>query len=126
MSRRVVEAIDRFAGYGPIVMGMATAAALRTPTRPAPRFGFGDRLRLVRRDLGKTQAEMAMHVGAGLKSYSSWESGQSRPADLADWAERLELRTGIGRAWWLGWGEGDAASISSSDGYASYPGLKVA
>lgn len=50
--------------------------------RPAPRFGFGDRLRLVRRDLGVTQAEMAMKVGVGLKAYSAWESGQFEVAQL--------------------------------------------
>lgn len=91
----------------PTVTGMAQMTVGR---RPAPRFGFGDRLRLVRRDLGLTQAEMAIRVGVGLKAYSAWESGQSRPADLPATAEHLEGITGIDRSWWLGWGEGSAPS----------------
>lgn len=87
----------------PTVVGMAQMTVGR---RPAPKFGFGDRLRLVRRDLGLTQAEMAIRIGCGLKAYSAWESGQSRPADLPSTAEHLEEVTGIERSWWLGWGEG--------------------
>lgn len=87
----------------PTVTGMAQMTVGR---RPAPRWGFGDRLRLVRRDLGLTQAEMAIRVGVGLKAYSAWESGASRPADPPKTAEHLEAVTGIDRTWWLGWGEG--------------------
>jgi transcriptional regulator with XRE-family HTH domain len=77
-----------------------------SPRRPAPTWGFGDRLRLVRRDLGLSQAEMSIRIGVGAKSYSSWESGQARPADLPAMAETLEAATGVDRAWWLGWADG--------------------
>jgi len=38
-------------------------------------------------------------------AYSSWESGQARPADMVERAELLEGSTGIERAWWLGWAD---------------------
>lgn len=81
-------------------------AQMTVGRRPAPKFGFGDRLRVVRRELGLTQAEMAIRIGSGLKAYSAWESGQSKPADLPAAAEHLEQVTGIDRGWWLGWGDG--------------------
>ena len=80
-------------------------AQMTVGRRPAPEFGFGDRLRLVRRDLGLTQAEMAIRLGSGLKAYSAWESGQSKPSDLPAAAIHLEQVTGIDRGWWLGWGD---------------------
>lgn len=83
-------------------------AQMSVERRRPPTWGFGDRLRLVRRELGYTQAEMAVQLGCGLKAYSAWESGASRPADLVAVAEHLEMVTGIARGWWLGWGE-DAA-----------------
>ena len=83
--------------------------------RPAPRWGFGDRLRLVRRDLGLTQAEMADRIGVGLKAYSAWESGASRPADLPRTAEHLQETTGIDRTWWLGWGDGSPDGLPRLD-----------
>lgn len=73
--------------------------------RQPPVWGFGDRLRAVRREDGVTQAEMALKLGVGLKAYSAWESGASRPADMVRTAEMLEERTGIARSWWLGWDE---------------------
>lgn len=79
--------------------------ALKAARRPAPRFGFGDRLRLVRREMGLSQAEMAIRIGVGGKAYAAWESGQSRPADLPQRALQLETLTGIERGWWLGWDE---------------------
>ncbi len=48
---------------------------------------------------------MAIRICVGLKSYSSWESGQARPADLAERAVLLEEATGVERTWWLGWAD---------------------
>ena len=39
-----------------MLLGMA-ASTTRAPRRPAPAFGFGDRLRVVRRELRLTQGE---------------------------------------------------------------------
>jgi transcriptional regulator with XRE-family HTH domain len=93
--------------------------ALKASPRPAPRFGFGDRLRLVRREMGLSQAEMAIRIGVGGKAYSAWESGQARPADLPARALQLENITGIARSWWLGW---DDLPPTDGDGQHSESG----
>ena len=63
-------------------------------------------MRLVRRDLGLTQAEMAESIGVGLKAYGAWESGINSPSNIVETAELLERATGIAWSWWLGRGDG--------------------
>lgn len=71
-----------------------------------PTWKFGDRLRLIRRDMQKSQAEMAALLGVGPKSYGAWESGTNTPSDVDALAQRLEEATGISSDWWLGRGDG--------------------
>ena len=98
-----------------------TLKALKRVTPPP--WGFGDRLRLIRRHLKLTQAETAARLEVGLPAYAAWEAGQSKPADLTVMAVRLETVLGVDRAWWLGWADmdGPGATVKITSRYSSLP-----
>jgi transcriptional regulator with XRE-family HTH domain len=78
-----------------------------------PRWTFAERIRKVRRDRGLTQEEFAENVlGIRLSTYSAWETGRNTP-DLAQLAPVLERKTGVPRAWFLGWM--DEALVTGGD-----------
>lgn len=70
-----------------------------------PQWGFGDRLRKVRTDIGYTQEEMAELLELKAATLSSYESGRANPraTALPALAARLELLTKVPRTWFMGW-----------------------
>lgn len=80
------------------MVGMSTAIG-----RPDLQWGFGDRIRKIRRDIAhKSQAQMADALGVSQKVYAAWESGRSRPADIVAAARRIEAVFGVAASWTLG------------------------
>lgn len=67
-----------------------------------PSWSLADRLRKVRRDRRLTQEEMAAALGVKAVTWSSWESGRTRPHDVVDLASSIELKFGVPAAWVLG------------------------
>ncbi len=74
-----------------------------TPLGHLPRFGFDDRIRRVRRDMGIDQGKMAELLGIDRQTYSAWESGRNKPRSVVAIAEKLEEISGVPRQWFLGW-----------------------
>jgi transcriptional regulator with XRE-family HTH domain len=78
-----------------------------TPLRWRPKVGFDARLRLIRLDYADrvghrvNQDEMADALGVKRGTYRGWESGNSRPADLIAFAQRVYDVTGADPAWLL-------------------------
>lgn len=70
-----------------------------------PEWGFGDRLRKVRTDLGYKQEEFAELLDLNAATLSSYESGRANPraTALPALAARLELLTKVPRVWFMGW-----------------------
>jgi len=54
---------------------------------------------------GAGSAPGPLNVGFNDRTIGAWEAGTNKP-DLADVAVRLEEKTGVRRAWWLGWADG--------------------
>jgi transcriptional regulator with XRE-family HTH domain len=72
-----------------------------------PQFGFGDRLRLVRRDNGWTQERMAQVLTehgyrVGKTTLGAWELGVGEPDRILNLAAALQAITGYPQVWWLG------------------------
>lgn len=67
-----------------------------------PSWSLCDRLRKVRRDRHLTQEQMAAALGVKAVTWSSWESGRTRPHDVVGLASSIELRFGVPAAWVLG------------------------
>jgi transcriptional regulator with XRE-family HTH domain len=100
-------------------------ASVQTQRRLPPAWKLGDRLRLVRRELRLSQAEMAALIDVGAKSYGAWESGTNAPSDIVGLADRLERATGIDRGWWLGW-DGDEPPDESATTRGEAPEMNFA
>lgn len=67
-----------------------------------PSWSLADRLRKVRRDRHLTQEQMAAALGVKAVTWSSWESGRTRPHDVVGLASSIELTFGVPAAWVLG------------------------
>lgn len=82
---------------------MSQATAVHTSW--IPEWTFGDRLRKVRTELGMDQREFAMKLDLKAPTLSSYEAGRANPRarDLPSLAARLELLTGVPKAWFIGW-----------------------
>lgn len=86
-------------------MGMSMS---QETTSWQPELGFGDRLRLVRREYSRltesvvTQEAMASLLGVNPSTYRLWEAGINEPRDLVGIARRLAEVTGADPAWILG------------------------
>lgn len=82
---------------------MSTQAAPRSNW--VPEWTFGDRIRKVRTELGLDQRELAEKLELKHSTLSSYESGRANPraTKLPAMAARLELISGVPRAWFLGW-----------------------
>lgn len=82
-------------------------------TMHIPRLSFGDRLRLVRKESGLTQAAFAQAVGLPAGTVSNYEAGTTAPrhADLEAFCAKVEELFGVPREWLaLGRDPRDAAS----------------
>ena len=67
-----------------------------------PTWGFGDRIRKIRRELGLSQHDFAVSLGVGEKAVASWESGRTTPDDLVDLANRVQRQWQFSAAWLAG------------------------
>lgn len=66
-------------------------------------FGFGDKVRKIRRSLGMSQAEFARHVGASsTASVAAWEAAINEPRRGVAIAKRIGLACGVNPLWLLG------------------------
>lgn len=89
-----------------ITIGMTDTATV-LPLRWRPTIQFAARLRLIRLDYADrvghrvTQDEMAELLETKPGTYRSWEAGNSKPADLIDFAQRIYRAIGVDPAWLL-------------------------
>lgn len=84
--------------------GMSENVSTMPRARRIPAWGWGDRVRKVRREMQLSQAAFADLIGVGDKALAAWESGMNDGPDDRDVvAVRLEEETGVDRRWWLGW-----------------------
>lgn len=75
-----------------------------------PRIKLGDRTRVVRRELGMTQAEFARELAHYLptvkdRAYGAWEAGINEPENKDEVCEALEEMTGYAKEWFMGWAD---------------------
>ena len=74
--------------------------------RRAPRFSFGDRLRVVRKSESITQAEMAARLHVGARALGAWEMDTNQPRDLVPIAMLIEDEFNLPRGWMPGFADG--------------------
>lgn len=67
-----------------------------------PTWGFGDRIRKIRRELGMSQAAFASALDVGEKAVASWESGRTTPDDLVALANKIQGQWDYSAAWLAG------------------------
>ena len=84
------------------------SSVLQFPGKRPPRLKLGDRTRVVRREMGLSQAAFAAKLAEYLpsvkaKAYGAWEAGINEPENKEDVCVALEKMTGYPRTWFLGW-----------------------
>lgn len=67
-----------------------------------PRLTFGDRVRLIRRELQLSQEQLASRLGVKKVTLGAWEVGRNEPSDLIATAKRIQLATGVPASWIVG------------------------
>lgn len=67
----------------------------------APKIGFGDRLRIVRRHLGIPQTVMAKALGVNEATYSAWETLGTEPRGIVEVAKKVEKLFKVPAQWLL-------------------------
>jgi len=67
-----------------------------------PSWGFGDRVRKIRREEGLSQAEFAAQISVGEKAVAAWESGRTSPQDIVAVAKSIQKAWGWSAAWVAG------------------------
>jgi len=87
-----------------------TLNPVQTRRKKPPAIKLGDRTRVVRREMGLTQAEFAAELANYLptvkdRAYGAWEAGINEPENKAEVCVALEAMTGYPREWFMGWGE---------------------
>ena len=97
------------------------------PRKRPPAIKLGDRTRVVRREMGLTQAEFAVRLAEYLPSvkdraYGAWEAGINEPDNKAEVCEALERMTGYPREWFMGWA--DASGPTPAAPGVHPPGLE--
>jgi len=84
-------------------------------TQPAgdfvPEWSDGEKLRKIRRHLGKTQEEFATALGVKPTTYSAWEADRNSVREPKVIARRLKMLAGVPMWWFL-----DSERPSGPDG----------
>ncbi len=98
---------------------MSTVLQFPTRKRP-PRLKLGDRTRVVRREMGLSQAAFAAKLAEYLptvkaKAYGAWEAGINEPDNKEDVCVALEEMTGYPRTWFMGWDDSNAPHPAGPD-----------
>lgn len=84
------------------------------PERWVPQDNFGNRLILVRRELGLTQAQAAEMCGLDAGSWNNWEHG-TRPRGLDEIVKKIADALGVDRDW-LMWGSTSLRKVHKRTG----------
>lgn len=80
-------------------------------------FGFGDKVRKLRRSLGMSQGEFARHVNAtSAGSVAAWEAAINEPRHGVAIAKRIGLACGVNPLWLLGLSEDPRPGNGGPDG----------
>jgi len=101
------------------------------PRKVPPKITLGDRTRIVRRELGLTQAEFAAELAKYLPSvkdraYGAWEAGINEPENKVEVCEALEKMTGYPREWFLGWTDNQGPTPGELPGTLRFGNLQSA
>lgn len=72
------------------------------------------RLLVVRKTLGMSAATIAKTVGVRQATWSSWETGATRPYGLDEVVTKIAAATGVDRNW-LMWGNTQSVCITHSE-----------